>query len=292
MLASAGCGGQAASDVDAGDSDATATHDAAPHADAQDGVPANILGGVQVSDSGGVPVWIWGFTEWARPGMIFGVVGEGMWEPTLSVGDCIYLTAIQPGFCEPACDYDSYCDEEGECQLWPPRVDAGEMLLTGLAADITMVPNENSYYNVPGDTPDVMFTGGETATLTAEGNHLPSFELSTVTPEPLTADPPCDAELVAGQDFTVTWTPGSGTARVRWEMITMMHAGNGPMILCETADTGSVTVAGEIITRYLEDVTQWPTYQLSRYTRDIVDLGDGEHVALETLSKRYCFILP
>lgn len=243
-------------------------------------------------DRGGVPVWIWGFHERPAPGALFGVVGEGFWEPSIAGGDCVYLTALQPGFCDPACDVQSYCDADGVCQPWPQQVDAGTMYLTGLAQDATMTPSESHYYDVVQDLPEVMFTGGETASLTAEGNQIPPFALSTTTPAPLVDEIDCDLTPSATEDLVVTWTPGSGVGRVRWEMITMMHAGNGPMVLCETDDTGSLVVPAEIVAAYLEDRTQWPTYQLSRFTRDTTPVGDGLYVALETLSTEYCFILP
>jgi len=53
-----------------------------------------------------------------------------------------------------------------------------------------------------------------------------------------------------------------------------------------------LVVGGEIITRFLADRTQWPTYQLSRFTRDLASVGEGRSVALETVSTRYCFGTP
>ena len=64
------------------------------------------------------------------------------------------------------------------------------------------------------------------------------------------------------------------------------------MVLCEGDDTGALVVGGEIITRFLADRTQWPTYQLSRFTRDLASVGEGRSVALETVSTRYCFGTP
>ncbi len=289
----AACGSDDGENVDAGsgDVDGAATADALD-SDAQPGAAEAIVGGVQVRDRDGAPVWIWGFNEQPAPGALFGVVGEGLWEPSIAQGDCVYLTAIDPGFCDPACQGDTYCDSDGVCQEWPARVDAGTMHLTGLAADATMTPNENHYYDVVDGLPDVMFTGGETASLTAEGNQIPAFSLSTVTPDPMVDQIDCDLTPTTGEDLTITWTPGSGPGRVRWEMITMMHAGNGPMVLCDTDDTGSLVVSADIVSAFLEDQTDWPTYQLSRYTRDTAPVGDDRCVALETLSSEHCFILP
>jgi len=290
------CGGGDGAGVDAaagGADSAPGGADSAPATDGQPAAPESIVGGVQVRDSGGVPVWIWDFYQQPAPGALFGVVGEGFWEPSIVEGDCVYLTAVEPGFCEPACDVDSYCDPDGVCQPWPQRVDVGTMHLTGLAKDATMTPNDNHYYDVVEDMPDPMFTGGETATLTADGNQLPAFSISTVTPEPLVDQIDCDLEPSATEDLTISWTPSSsGVGRVRWEMITMMHAGNGPMVLCESDDTGSLVVPQAIVAAYIEDRTQWPTYQLSRFTRDTASVGQGRYVALETLSTEYCFILP
>ena len=111
----------------------------------------------------------------------------------------------------------------------------------------------------------------------------------------------CDGQLLQISSntalFSILGTTYGGDGRTTFALPDLrgrfaMHAGNGPMVLCESDDTGSLVVSADIVAAFLEDQTQWPTYQLSRFDRDTASVGDGLHVALETLSTEYCFILP
>lgn len=231
---------------------------------------------------------IWGLYDRPFALQIFGVVREGMWQVALREGACVYLTEIMPGFCTPGCTTEQYCDVDDVCQPYPLQQSAGPMTLTGLTSTVTLTPTGDGNYDTSGTPTANMFEPGATVTLTAAGADLPAFTVSTTAPVHLTPAIPCPVEPVAGQDLIVTWDAGDGDL-VRWEMISAFHAGDGPMVLCEGPDTGSLTVPAAIIDRYLVDRTAYETMQLSRLQRAPADVGNGRLLLLETVSMRICF---
>jgi len=256
-----------------------------------------VIGGVRVYEdnvdsmptSTMVGVELWGLFDRPFPLQIFGVVREGLWEVTLSAGACVYLTPAMAGFCTPECTTEQYCDVDDVCQSYPVRQSAGTLTLTGLTAPVTLEPTMDNFYTASGTPTENLFEPGSMITLTAEGATLPAFDVSTTAVAPLAPAIPCPLELIAGQDLTVTWDAATGGNLIRWEMISAFHAGDGPMVLCEGPDTGSLVVPASIVDRYLIDRTPYETMQLSRLQHAATGAGNGRLFVLEAVSMRICF---
>jgi hypothetical protein len=279
-----------------------------PHPDSgarDDSVPADtaapldgLRGGVQLLEmqsdqaEGVSPAaWVWGLYDRPMVGQIFGVVWSFHWEIALEEGECAFVDVMREGTCDPACATDQYCSREDRCEPWPTFAPAGDLTLSGLTEPLTLTPTERGEY-LAVDLPDDLFDPGAAVTLRAEGGATPAFEVAATAPAPGAESPDCGLAWTAGEPLTITWTPGSDDARVRWEMISLMHAGNGPLVLCESDDDGSIVVPGAITAAYEPWRTDWETWQLSRFGRGEVALSDGGSVALELAAQRVCFRSP
>lgn len=283
------CSGGEAGDDDSGD-DAGDDDDSA----AADGP---LVGGVLVQEtasdsSGGQPwtfVWPWGLYDKPFPGNELGAVwGPYGLMPTMVDGDCTYMGVLTGGFCDPPCEFDEFCSADDTCETWPVYRDAGVMTVQGLSEPVTITPSASGFYMVDWECcPDDLFDGGDSVTLTAEGNLTPAFEVSATAVEALGPALDCDMPLSGDADLEITWTPAGG-GTVRWEMVAAPHAGQGPMVLCETGDTGSMTVPAAMVAQYQIDRGPYETLRLSRYRRETVQVDQGNAISLEIASIRRC----
>ena len=205
-------------DDTSGDDDTTA-----PDPDDDDSADGGIVGGVQLMEMatdnppGGFSpsLWIWGIYDRPLVGQIFGVVAEMMWEVTLAEGDCVYLDAMVPGFCDPPCENTQYCTGDGECEEWPAYRPAGELTIGGLTQPLALTPHDSGFY-LMADLPTDLFDEGATVTLTAAGGETPAFETLAVAPPMLVPEIPCELDLAEGDDLVLTWDPDDGGATIRW----------------------------------------------------------------------------
>ena len=281
-------------DDDSNDDD-TADDDTAD----DDSDEGGVVGGVQVMEMvtdnppGGTSpsMWVWGIFDRPMVGQILGVVAEMMWEPTIVEGDCVYLEAMIPGFCDPPCEFEDYCTPDGVCEPWPSYRQAGVMTLEGLTETLTLTPHESGFY-LATDLPADLFETGATVTLLAEGGETPAFEIATLAPPPLEPGLDCQPDLPQGHDLVVTWDADGGDATIRWEMISAFHAGDGPMVLCETEDDGELVVPAALIDAYLPDRSVYETFQLSRLRQAYAAVDHGNRVGLEVATRRICFHWP
>lgn len=225
-----------------------------------------------------------------REGTIFAVAYDGVFEVDLEAGSCVYLVLKEWSFCEPQCQDDFFCNSYGECEVSPRFLSAGDLTIEGLNVPINVTQDETGYLTEHSSTENLFESSSQIA-VSASGDVIPAFDLETMgvgTMDPL----PCDQSMPAATDFTLQWSNAESGARIRFELISMMHAGNGPMVLCEADDTGSITVPAAIIDRYLLDRTAYQTWILTRYSRDLTEVASGSSIALEVASKRVCFFLP
>lgn len=221
-------------------------------------------------------------------GTIFGVVSEGHWEATTQEGSCVYLEAMLGEICDPACT-EGYCRLDGECSLWPQYQNAGALTMTGFSVATTFTIGDLGYERTSSLVDD-LFSASTTAQVVAQGGEFFPFSITgqgVDTIDPLN----CDQEMTAGTDFVLTWTNPDPGARIRLELISMMHAGNGPMVLCESDDTGSITVPAAIVDRYLIDRTPYQTWQLSRFRRASAEVAANTYFVMDLISRRICFFL-
>lgn len=237
-------------------------------------------------------VWMWGIYDGPFPGEAMGVIALESWEVVAEAGDCVYIDRVDPGLCDPPCPGGSICTSEGACEPLPALQPAGTLTLTGLTTELSLVPDDLGYYHLEGTPGFPLFTADTTVELSADGGATPAFGVTAGGVDDLQMAVPCDLELTEGEPLELEWIPAGDGARVRWEMFSFMHAGNGPVLRCVTDDDGELTVAAELVERYLLDRTAFETYELSRFRRAQAALEDGGSVGLEVASVRTCFHLP
>jgi hypothetical protein len=289
----AGCSGNGGADPDASLADALHV-DAGPSPDGK-----VVLGGVRVletwldssgSEAGSV-IWIEGPHVHPWPGSLFGVLNSGYlgtdWEVVASEGDCVYIEATEPFFCEPACDWDEYCTSDGSCAKYPEVLDVGTMTLAGLAIPITLERNTSGRYVSSEQFPPAdLFDANDQITLSAPGSVGPEFSVSVTAVASLSPALACDVDLSAGGDLEIQWTQGAGDATVRFEVISwFVHAYSFPKILCEVSDTGSLTVPAALFALWAPDRFG---LALTRLRRATAALGENQEIVLEVASVRSC----
>lgn len=217
----------------------------------------------------------------AQFGVVQGTVADGV------VPTAIPRLALEDGACRllerrtlaciPACVGAETCGEDGACIPYPRQVSVGTVVITGLTKATTMSPLQpgNSYFSPGADNPP--YAPGSEIALSAsgEGEHAP-FSLFGLGSEPLAQAP--NWQLVAGQDFDVTWpAPTSDVAATVLVELTIDQHGASPLTLsCEFPDTGSALIPSAIINRMIDSgVSGFPNGRLMRRTTDHVDLDVG-----------------
>ncbi len=197
-------------------------------------------------------------------------------------GDCILWQRKNP-FCNPACQSNQACAQDGTCVPYPLPQDAGQVTLSGLTKPSSMT--FPSYYDTTVDHP--AFTPGAEITLDAKGATYPAFTLHGQGFAPMVI-PEGTLVLKKGEALAVSWTPDSSAdkASVRVRINVDQH-GNSPVeLVCELADTGSTVVPVSLIDQLIGfGVTGFPSVHVIRHTLDSVDAGAG-CVQFEVLSHR------
>ncbi len=258
---------------------------------------STLLGGIQVAETTDDSGWtdgprasVWGlydrpfvegiFPEWSGgwTGSIFGITAEQ--------GDCIAVENLWSADCEPDCGSHEYCSPTLGCEPAPVFSHGGDLVFGGLTTELTLSPTADGDYVLDQAIPDDLFTEGTVVSVDAAGAGTPSFAAAVTAPPPLEPALPCDP-IAAGQDYSISWTPGeSENARVRAEIFFGYHAAAGPMIRCEVEDDG----AFEVPLSMLDDPTSIPVYtvKLSRFDRAVVETGTAASVSFEVASSRAC----
>ncbi len=223
-----------------------------------------------VPASGGQPETP-GFTTFVGKVYTGATPSQLVWELAQTAGDCRLVTPRVP-FCNTSCGGSAVCVENDTCQPYPSARSVGTVKVTGMrtstgATEVSMTPIANGYQ--PSGTVELAypaFSEGDDVRLEASGDAYPAFSLSAkgIRPLQLTST---SLTLERNKALTVTWTaPGqAGLAKAYVKLDISHHGGTRGMIECETADTGSLQLTADLITRLLDlGVAGFPTIILSR----------------------------
>jgi hypothetical protein len=243
--------------------DGGAAVDATPPADAgPDDYRADRVGSIELlesSDSG----WVYALVQ-DRPEL-----------PTPSAiaqdGDCTIFERPEPALCTPACT-NGVCTATDTCTPWGVHRSAGTITVTGLRVPLQLV--DGAYGYVPEPTPaGDLFDAGAAITVSAPGGETPAFSSSLVGVANLVA-PFQNLTLVDGQDTEITWTADAGgTAEIQIALVVGWHgAPYEAMMLCETADDGSIVIPGGFIAQLPRQSSPLETHPswIMRFDRDVV----------------------
>ena len=283
-LAFAGCGGSSDGPGASGASGASAGSPAS--AGAGSGDPSKLVGAFLLklnpaSDLGEATT------------SILGRVNDGVnpqttiWEKPELDGDCTLTTPRVP-YCTTPCGGNAACIEDDICLAYATGHSVGVVTVSGVkAADsstkVVLEPLNNNYQaSVPLAYPP--FAEGDVVTFAAAGDEYPAFNLSSkgIAPLTLTAT---DLAVRSGQGLPVTWTKGGeGSARIRVKLDISHHGGSKGQILCDTADSGALTISAKLISKLLSlGVAGFPTVIVTRYAIGSTVIAPGR-VELEISS--------
>lgn len=196
-------------------------------------------------------------------------------------GDCRLLIPSYP-FCTTSCGSTGVCVADETCMPYPTSQDVGTIHVTGVHTaagaselDLNHLTSSGSHTYSQGATTLAYpgFAEGDAITAAINGGAFtPPFTIATTGIAPLvvtSAEPTLDRNT----PVTLTWTPpsGSATSRIGIKVEISHHGGFRGQIECDTADDGSLTLGGPIVTQLLDlGVAGFPTITT---TRTIVNSG-------------------
>jgi hypothetical protein len=203
-----------------------------------------------------------------------GVVPISVLEQIGADGDCILLRRNNP-YCEPLCMPGEACDFDGTCIPYPENHDVGVVSVSGLLQPVMVepVPPTFAYFDTSLMHPP--FDPGAPIELTAAGGDYEAFELhgSGVAMIEPAAD---EVSLSTEQAVSVEWAATGSEARLRLVLAVDQHGLTPVQLVCESDDTGSLSISAEIITQYLSlGVSGFPSADYYLQTVDSVDITPG-----------------
>lgn len=262
-----------------GDGDPADSPDAGPQPDAGPTLPS--FGYIRLAEVDGT----WGPSGTARAQMVLS--GLPVWHLEEAAQGACRLLRFQPAYCDTWCD--GVCVEPNVCQPWPTYANAGTLSFTGVKGAVSLSFDPGWGYATAAVPPDDLFDPGDEVTVNAAGAEIPAFSLTARGTAALQSPTIVDDEvtLANGADFTFSWTPAGGDARVRLT-INANNMGHGApyaaIIVCDVADAaGAVTVPRSMIDVFPATMaweacagSDCPPSSLFRYTRAALPQGDGE----------------
>lgn len=208
------------------------------------------------------------------------------------VGDCSLLLPEAPPFCDPPCDPGTICVGDGACEAPPPAIGVGDITVTGLKAALTMHPETEYHYYVGTFVPEPadgdVFDAGAEITASAAGDDLPAFTVTGLGVADLASTLACPLTFVDGGALEVHWTPGEQPGdRIRFGLQSGNHGAQFAHIVCDTADSGALTVDATLLATYLSESRPVESWSLSR-RREAHRAAGSAVVALITESDVAC----
>ncbi len=171
------------------------------------------------------------------------------------------------------------------CTPYPVALSAGRLTVSGGQRTVDIDPQDGSYSFYQ----DIaLFARDDRIAVSAAGDQVAAFEVETRAVGNLDAPGIDDLELVAGEDFRVSWTPDDPDSRVRLILESDQHGQFSPTVIeCDVVDgAGSITVPGDMVERFWATpgaCGECPEQTLARYSRGQTTAG-GEPVTLEQTS--------
>jgi len=279
-LAFAACGGSSDSPASGGNAGSPGS------AGATSGDPSKLVGAFRLklnpaSDLG------------AATTSILGRVNDGVnpettiWEKPQTDGDCTLTTPRVP-YCTTPCGGSAACIEDDSCLAYATGRSVGVVTVSGVKAadgstNVVLEPlNKNYQASVPLAYPP--FAEGDVVTFAAAGDEYPAFNLSSkgIAPLALTST---DLAVRSGQALALTWTKGGeGSAKIHIKLDISHHGGSKGQILCDTSDSGALTISAALISKLLNlGVAGFPTVIVTRSASGSTVIAPGR-VELEISS--------
>jgi hypothetical protein len=200
-----------------------------------------------------------------------------IWTAVADSGGCRLLTPRVP-FCSPGCGGVAICAADGQCVPYPSARDVGTVRVSGLgASSFEMTALLGSYQ--PAATvslPMPPSAEGEQVVFRAAGASLPAFTVESRGVAPLSLAG--SFALAADRALVFTWPapadPGQSEIEVKLDI--SHHGGTKGKIECQVADSGTLSIPADQITRLLAlGAAGFPTIEVTRVARGIAALAAG-----------------
>jgi len=202
---------------------------------------------------------------------------DGAWFEAARVGDCVFNEA-QLANCDPPCELPDVCHADSTCSPPIVRRSAGVIVVDGLGSALTLLPQEPYDYYTPEFDPEPtdgdIFAAGDAITATAAGDSVAAFTVTTAGVEELATHLPCELPLDADASLLLTWTPAAGGDPIRFVLQSGNHGMQFSSVVCETDDTGSLTIDSSLIAAYLADFHPVHRWTLTRSRLGTTIVGD------------------
>jgi hypothetical protein len=203
-----------------------------------------------------------------------------VWETAATEGSCKLLTPRVP-FCSTSCGTGA-CVEDETCKSYPTALSVGTVTAKGLktaagATTFTMDPVANNYQPPASVTLAYpAFAEGDAISLDAAGGTFSAFTLKAtgIAELKLLNDSIALAENTAQN---LTWTPPSSSAsKVQVKLDISHHGGTKGKIVCETADSGALTLSASMLTQLIKlGVAGYPTIVVTRVASGTATISAG-----------------
>jgi len=227
-----------------------------------------------------------------------GIVRDGpvnntlVWQVDQSSGPCKLNKARAP-LCDPACESNAVCVNDGVCKANPKAHSVGDVTVTGLklsnnTAQFSVSPTMTFNYAYSGSSKLLYPPAdeGSAIKLNAAGGDYTAFELSASGISPLTFSSTGDIPLQLDQPLTLEWVAkgSAGASTMQVQVNVNHHGGSSANITCETEDDGALVIPADLLTRLMNiGYSGFPQAEFVRKSVGSANIAPGR-VELQVLS--------
>ena len=166
--------------------------------------------------------------------------------------------------------------------------------MSGLKSSLRLYPvhvsEHYSYYTYelnPEPVNGNLFDEGDTIVATGDGGDISPFQLEVNAMADMETQSACPLEFIKDKDLTIQWTPGNPEDTVRFVLECGNHGGMFPFVVCETDDSGMLTVNADIMNAYLAEWRPIELWRLERFKESQI-VVDRIPISLQTVSRVGC----
>jgi len=186
-------------------------------------------------------------------------------------------------FCSTPCGGSAACVADDKCQDYPVAKDVGTVTVTGVASSTGAgsfpLTSVGGSYSPVGVTPSYPpFAEGDDVSVSTTGGAYAPFSIHAkgVAPLVLGSD---TYNLQRGQPLSVSWTAAGAAASstIHVKVDVSHHGGTKGQILCDTADSGSLTISGALVTMLMDlGVSGYPSIVVTRSSVGTAAIPPGQ----------------
>jgi hypothetical protein len=181
-------------------------------------------------------------------------------------------------FCDPMCGSGETCGDNGTCVALPTNQSVGVVSVTGLTAPVSMEARSPVfYYSHVGDLPHPAFQTGDELVLSAAGDVIAPFSISTTGIEALTV---ITTSMALERDLpgSLDWTAGTAqeSTKIEIELNIANHGGTPARVQCLSDDSGHFEIPTSMVNALLDlGFSGFPSVRLTRAASNVATTDYG-----------------